>query len=128
MKVKEQKDQLREMSADELKDQADALNKKHDRRAVDIIPVGNAVVKLRELIVAGKYPGVKKQSELFTDAIGHGKGHIMALAAYCNFATIYRRSPEGLNLKEQGVTDEQHAILQRIAWETVSNYPYSGVK
>jgi hypothetical protein len=25
------------------------------------------------------------------------------------------------------VTDDQHAILQKIAWETVSKYPYAGV-
>ena len=26
-----------------------------------------------------------------------------------------------------GITDEQHAILQKLAWETVSKYPYAGV-
>jgi hypothetical protein len=53
---------------------------------------------------------------------------VQALAAYCNFAAIYGRSPEGLTLNEQGVTDEQHKLLQRIAWDTVSNYSRSGVK
>lgn len=111
-----------------LEAQTDALNKKYDKQAVFIIPVGDAVVKLRELIVAEKFPGITKQSELFTDPIGHGKGHIMALAAYCNYAAIYRVSPEGLALKiERSVNDEQNAILQRIAWETVSKYPYAGI-
>jgi hypothetical protein len=111
-----------------LEAQADALNKKYDKQAVFIIPVGDAVVKLRELIANEKFPGITKQSELFTDPIGHGKGHIMALAAYCNYAAIYRVSPEGLPLKiERGVDDEQNAILQRIAWETVSKYPYAGI-
>lgn len=111
-----------------LEAQADALNKKYDKQAVFIIPVGDAVVKLRELIANEKFPGITKQSELFTDPIGHGKGHIMALAAYCNYAAIYRVSPEGLPLKiERGVDDEQSAILQRIAWDTVSKYPYAGI-
>jgi len=26
-----------------------------------------------------------------------------------------------------GITDEQHAILQKLVWETVSKYPYAGV-
>lgn len=111
-----------------LEAQTDALNKKYDKQAVFIIPVGDAVVKLREQIAEGKFPGITKQSELFTDPIGHGKGHVQALAAYCNFAAIYRISPEGLPLKvERGVTDEQNAILQKIAWETVAKYPYAGI-
>ena len=111
-----------------LEAQADALNKKYDRQAVFIVPVGDAVVKLRQMIVDGKFPGLSKQSELFRDPIGHGNGHVMALAAYCNYAAIFGRSPEGLKLNEPGVDDAQHAILQRIAWETVSGYSHSGVK
>jgi hypothetical protein len=109
-----------------LEAQVDELNKRHGKTAVFIVPVGDAVVKLRGLVFDGKYPGVAKQSELFTDPIGHGDAHIQALASYCNFAAIYRLSPEGHNLT--GLTDEQNAILQRIAWETVSQYPHAGVK
>jgi hypothetical protein len=111
-----------------LEAQTDALNKKYDKQAVFIIPVGDAVVKLRSLIVDEKFPGITKQSQLFRDPIGHGNGHVMALAAYCNFAAIYRTSPEGLKLNiERSVNDEQNAILQKIAWETVSKYPYAGI-
>jgi enterochelin esterase-like enzyme len=110
-----------------LEAQVDDLNKQHGKRAVFIVPVGDAVVKLRAMIVAGKFPGVTQQSKLFRDPIGHGQGHVMALAAYCNFAAIYRISPVGLKLTERGVNDEQHAILQKLAWETVSSYAYSGV-
>ncbi len=111
-----------------LEAQADALNKKYDQQAVFIIPVGDAVVKLRELIVTEKFPGITKQSQLFRDPIGHGQGHVMALAAYCNYAAIYRVSPEGLPLPiERNVDDEQNAILQRLAWETVAKYPYAGI-
>lgn len=111
-----------------LEDQVAALNQKYGRECIFLIPVGDAVNTLREQIAAGQFPGVTKQSELFRDPIGHGLGWVQALTAYCNFAAIYRRSPEGLTLNEPGVTDEQHAILQRLAWVTVSNYPHSGVK
>ncbi len=110
-----------------LEGQVDTLNKEHGHRVVFIVPVGAAVLELRKLIVDGKFPGITQQSKLFRDPIGHGQGHVMALASYCNFAVIYRRSPEGLKLPERGVDDAQHAILQRIAWETVSQYPYAGV-
>lgn len=111
-----------------LEAQTDALNKKYDKQAVFIIPVGDAVIQLRTLISEGKFPGITKQSQLFTDPIGHGNAHVKALAAYCNYVAIYRASPAGLPLKIDGsVTDEQNAILQRIAWETVSKYPYAGI-
>jgi hypothetical protein len=71
-----------------LEAQVDELNKLHGKTAVFIVPVGDAVVKLRGLVIDGKYPGVAKQSELFTDPIGHGGPHIQALASYCNFAAI----------------------------------------
>ena len=110
-----------------LEAQVDDLNKQHGKRAVFIVPVGRAVVNLRAMIADGKFPGITQQSKLFRDPIGHGQGHVMALTSYCNFATIYRMSPVGLKLDERSVNDEQHAILQKIAWETVSKYPYAGI-
>jgi hypothetical protein len=108
-----------------LEAQVDELNRQHGKTAVFIVPVGDAVVKLRSFVIEGKYPGIAKQSELFTDPIGHGGPQIQALASYCNFAAIYRISPEGHNLT--GLTDEQNAILQKLAWETVSAYPHAGI-
>jgi hypothetical protein len=110
-----------------LERQVDALNQQHGQKALFIVPAGDAVNTLRERIVAGTYPELSKQSELFRDPIGHGLGHVQALVAYCNFAAIYQRSPQGLKLVEPGVNDEQHAILQQIAWDVVSKYPYAGV-
>lgn len=110
-----------------LEAQVAELNKQHDHPAVFIVPVGDAVVKLRGMIIGGTYPGVTKQSELFRDPIGHGGPHIQALAAYCNYAAIYRTSPEGLHAPPQGLDAAQEAILQKLAWDTVSKYRYSGV-
>ncbi|MCE9568025.1 MAG: formylglycine-generating enzyme family protein [Planctomycetes bacterium] len=106
----------------------DKLNEKFGKRVVFLVPVGDATVKLRGMILEGKYPGVKKQSELWTDAMPHAGPHVMALSGYCHFAAIYRTSPVGLKIDRfKELTDEQHAILQKIAWETVSKYPYAGV-
>ena len=110
-----------------LEAQVDDLNEKQGGKAVGIVPVGDAVVKLRELVIEGKFPGVTTQAELFTDPIGHAGVHVQALASYCNFVAIYRMNPEGLKLPTNRITEEQHALLQKIAWETVSKYAYAGV-
>ena len=111
----------------QLEVQVDALNVRHGRKAVYLVPVGDAVVQLRAKVIAGEYPGVASQSALFRDAIGHGGPHVQALAAYCNFAAIYRRSPEGLKIRISGVDRDQHTLLQSLAWSAVSTYKYSGV-
>jgi hypothetical protein len=111
-----------------LEGQVDALNTRQGRTAVLIVPVGDAVYELRRRVKAKWFPGVEHQADLFRDPIGHGLGHVQSLVAYCNFAVLYGRSPVGLTLKEDGVTDEQHAILQEIAWVTVSKYGRSGMK
>ena len=125
---------LKKLSADQTKwreqmeTQARAINQKAGRAAVLIMPVGDAVVKLRELVAAGKAPGIAKQSELFTDTIGHGKAPIVILTSYCNYACITGRSPVGIKVNEPAIGEELNALLQRIAWETVTSYPLSGVK
>lgn len=112
----------------QMEEQAKAINDKAKRQAVFIVPAGDAVLTLRELVAKGKAPGVEKQSDLFTDPIGHGTGPILLLTAYCNYACITGKSPVGLKVAEKGVSDELNAVLQRIAWESVTAYPLSGVK
>lgn len=110
-----------------LEAQVDGLNQTAGRKALAIVPAGDAVLKLRELVVDGRFPGIKGQAELFTDPIGHAGPHVQQLAAYCNFIVIYRMNPQGLKVASNGVSDEQQAVLQKIAWETVSSYPYADV-
>ena len=105
---------------------ADELNKKYGRRFFYLVPLGDATTKLRAMIVEGKFPGVTKQSAIFADAMPHAGPIAAELAAYCNYAAIYRTSPVGLQIKD-GVPEEQRVILQKLAWETVSKYPYAGV-
>jgi hypothetical protein len=111
------------------------LNKQAGRQAVFVVPVGQAVIALREKIVAGEAPGLKTQEDLFADPLGHVKGHVMALNAYCHFAVIYRKTPVGLPVpavvKTAKLGDDEaklNALLQELAWNAVIDHPLSGVK
>ncbi len=64
-----------------LEAQADDLNKQHGKKAVFIVPVGDAVVKLRAMIVDGKFPGIANQAKLFRDEIGQEPVDRLARAA-----------------------------------------------
>ncbi len=131
-----------------LEDKTDEINKGLGGQHMFIIPVADAVMKMRRLVVAGQLPGVTKQSHLFCDKEvepfardDHGASHIAVLTVYCAHAAIYRKSPEGMpvpagtgywmNIQADGgkppVTAEAHAVLQKLAWEVVSAYPYAGV-
>lgn len=115
-----------------MDDHVRELNAKYGKTAVFVVPVGQAVIVLRDLIIQGKAPGIAKQSELFTDAIGHPRDHIKALATYCHFAVIYRRSPIGLStpaaIAKLPDGDKLNPILQKLAWDAVTQHPLSGVK
>jgi hypothetical protein len=111
------------------------LNKKEGKTVLYVVPAPQAVIALREKIIAGKAPGLKQQEDLFTDALGHGKPPLQALVAYCNFAVMYRRSPVGLPvpnvLKQAKLGDQEeklNRLLQELAWEAVTQHPLSGVR
>jgi hypothetical protein len=108
-----------------------ALNKKLGSEVLFIVPVGQAVIALREKIIAGQAAGLKKQEDLFTDAIGHARPALQALVAYCHFASIYRRTPVGLPtpslLGKGDDAKELNRLLQELAWDAVTSHPLSGV-
>jgi hypothetical protein len=108
------------------------LNKKLGKEVLFVVPVGQAVIALREKIIASQAPGLKKQSDLFTDAIGHARPPLQALVAYCHFAVIYRRSPVGLPvpavLAKADEKEKLNSLLQELAWDAVKDHPLSGVK
>jgi hypothetical protein len=111
------------------------LNEKLGKRAVFVVPVGQAVIALREKIIDGKAPGLKMQSDLFSDALGHARPSLAALVAYCHFAVIYRRSPVGLPIpavlasaKNLDEKEKLNRLLQELAWDAVRQHPLSGVK
>lgn len=110
--------------------QVTGLNATVGHNAIHIVPVGDAVLRMRDRVVAGNMPGIKRQSELFTDAIGHAKAPVMGLATYCNFACIYDRSPVGLDDGDREldrIDPRLRSVLQEIAWDAVKSHPMSGV-
>ena len=117
-----------------MDDHVRELNKKIGRTVLYVAPAPQAVIALREKIIAGQAPGLKSQEDLFTDATGHGKPPLKALVGYCNYAVIYRRSPVGLpvpnELKSANLGDQEEALnrlLQELAWDAVVRHPLSGV-
>lgn len=108
------------------------LNKKLGKQAVLVVPMGQAMLALRERVIAGKVPGIEKQSDLFIDKLGHPKPFIKAMSAYCHFSVIYHRSPVGLPAPNQHelrgkLSDDLNHLLQEIAWDAVTHHPLSGV-
>jgi hypothetical protein len=111
------------------------LNKQQGKTVLFLVPAAQAVIALREKIIAGQAPGLKTQEDLFTDELGHGKAPLQALVGYCNFAVIYRRSPVGLPvpaiLKKAKLGDQEeklNRLLQELAWDAVLQHPLSGVR
>jgi hypothetical protein len=110
----------------------DEVNAKAGKRVVFLVPLGDGMLEVRKMIVAGKFPGITKQrnSVIGGDHMPH-QGHLGArLGAYMHFAALYRMSPEGLLFPGKdgdGLTAEQRAILQKIEWDMVSKYPYAGI-
>lgn len=108
-----------------------SLNRGAGRDAVVVVPVGQAVLALREKITEGKVPGIARQSDLFTDPIGHPRDPVKVLAAYCHFAVLYGRSPLGLPapkaLAKLPEGEKLNRLLQDLAWNAVTKHPLSGV-
>lgn len=108
-----------------------ALNQAVGHDVVFAVPAGYAVLALREHIAAGTAPGLTKQTELFSDPIGHAKPPLQAIVCYCNYAAIYRRSPVGLPvpsfLKNFSQAAALTPLLQKLAWDAVTSHPLSGV-
>jgi len=130
-------EKLRELHAPYFKsinEHAAELNKKFGKTLIYVVPVGQAVIALREKIIDGKAPGLKEQNDLFTDAIGHAKPPLQALVVYCHYAVTYHRSPIGLTMPSLLArakledADKLNRLLQEIAWEAVTSHPLSGVK
>ncbi len=123
-----------EKSRKKAEEYVDAVNAKAGKRIVFLVPLADGMLEVRKMIVAGKFPGVTKQSDgnsvLRGDIMPHQGLLGFRLGAYMHFAALYRMSPEGLKFpgKEgDGLTDEQRPILQKLAWDMVSKYPYAGI-
>jgi hypothetical protein len=104
------------------------------KTVVYLVPTAQAHNGLRTLIYKKEMPGMKDQTEVFKDPIGHPTAPVVALNAYLHFAVLYQRSPVGLpmpsNLKNAGKPqwdEKMNRKLQELAWDQVTKYPPSAV-
>jgi len=127
--------ELRKRHAPFFRDMDDyirAINQRLGQAIIVAVPVGQAVIALREQLIAGNAPGLTTQEELFSDSWGHPTAPIQVLSAYCHFAVIYRRHPVGLPVP--GILaanpqwdDQLNHLLQILAWDAVERHPLSGM-
>lgn len=98
-------------------------------KTVRLCPGGPALVRLKTAIEAGKVPGMTEFfPTIFADGI-HLTRQGRYLIALVHYGCIYGHSPEAkVTYANSGLTREQAAIFQRLAWEAVTSEPLTGVK
>lgn len=133
-KTPEELKKIHEVNIKAAEAQADEINKKVGKKVLYLVPSVQGSIALRAKIHNKEMPGLTSQAELFRDPIGHPSAPLEALNTYMHFAVLYGQSPVGLprpsllkNAKKEAWDEKFNRTLQEIAWETVINYPYSGV-
>ena len=114
-----------------LRQQLGGINKRAGRNMAYVVPSSVAVYNLRKEIIRGAVPGIKLQSEIFRDGMGHPKQPLANVVTYTWFAAMYRETPVGLTSlidANDPTSAAREVILQQIAWNAVVVEPMSGVK
>lgn len=107
-----------------------------------IVPGGQVLAAAARAMEAGEVPGLTRREALFAqDETGAlDQIHLNDLGNYLialtHFATLYHQSPEGLpgNLRRadgqpaKALPDPALAPLQRLVWQVVTRYAFTGVK
>jgi peptidoglycan/xylan/chitin deacetylase (PgdA/CDA1 family) len=106
----------------------DEINKSYGKEVIREVPLYYGQALMRAQIIDGKVPGVKKQSELYSDAMGHVSELGQRLNAYTVFVAIYGESPFDLHVPEweksgDTVLRDQALSLQKVAWAAVQAVP-----
>jgi hypothetical protein len=134
-KTPEQLKNLYKRNIKAAEEQADAINKKVGKQVLFLVPSAQALVTLRTKIANKEMPGLASQRELFRDPISHPAPPLEALNTYLHYAVIYGQSPVGLpvpdllkKVKKDAWDEKFNRTLQEIAWETASDYSFSGIK
>ena len=113
-----------------LREQLGAIDARHGRSLTSLVPVGEAVIRLREFVVSGGLPGVTRQSELFRDALGHATQPTMDLVSYLWLAALYGVNPVGLSHlvdADDPTSADRQKVLQEMAWQCLLDEPLSGI-
>jgi hypothetical protein len=58
------------------------INSQLGANVSSMVPIWDAVLSMREMVVKGQLPGVAKQSALFADNLGHPQKPLKDMASY----------------------------------------------
>jgi len=108
---------------------------------VFILPTSDAMVLAAKHFIRGELPGIEglhrviggKERSLWRDQLGHLGPGLERLEGYVFYATLYQRSPERIKktIPFGGNTDfpslELDRMFRKIAWQAVTEHPFSGV-
>ncbi|MGI9467732.1 MAG: hypothetical protein ACR2OA_11470 [Rubripirellula sp.] len=108
---------------------------------VFILPTSDSMVLAAKHFLRGELPGIeglhrmigRKERSLWRDQLGHLGPGFERLEGYVFYATLYGKSPELIedNIPFGGNTTFPSAsldkIFRKIAWQAVSEHPYSGI-
>jgi hypothetical protein len=116
---------------EKLHAQLAGINKRAGKTITYVVPSYMSAYTLRKEILKGTVPGLKLQSDIFRDGIGHPKAPLANVVTYTWFATMYRENPIGLKSlidPNDPTSAKRELLLQQIAWNAVVGEPMSGVK
>jgi hypothetical protein len=101
------------------------LERDHRSDRVSIIPGGIALAELVKRALAGSVPGVSGSPSERADAIFADYVHLRPLGIYLiaavQYAALFGKSPVGAAIPS-AVSPAAGALLQQLAWDTVSSY------
>lgn len=110
--------------------QAKVLETYKEGKRPRVLPSCLAMGWIKNLIDSGMFPDAEKDSFyplLFSDGVHPNVkgGYLVDLTWY---AAFYRESPEGkIPYAGTGLTEGQAKAMQKLAWETIQNYPDCGL-
>jgi hypothetical protein len=119
----------------------DVLRRKYPDK-VFVLPTSDAMVLAAQAYLRGDLPGIEgvhrviggKQRSLWKDQLGHLGPGFERLEGYVFYATLYGESPEQIKNPIAFGGDatfpnvELDQMFRKIAWQAVTEHPYSGVK
>jgi hypothetical protein len=125
-----------------LRTQISGINQQLGRNTSTIVPVWEAVLQMRRMVLKNQLPGVAKQSSLFMDSLGHPQKPLRDMASYMYdldvqaswcaaltnyrwFGALYGINPQGS--RALGGKATQAAVLQKLAWDTLTREPLNGL-
>ncbi len=101
---------------------------------IRVIPIGDVLARINDLILAGKFVGATNITDFYRDTYHMGSAGRF-LAAITVFATLYGQNPAGapysdylqFNDGKVALTPQMAAQLESIVWDVVSNDARTGV-